>query len=173
MAAHHRHQAGEDTCAIAAQLSILSSLAGGAPSEEEAAAVAQELGIYVSGEGTRRADLGRLLQHYGVATDGPRSASVEDLARGLASGQRVLVAVNANQLWKTQRDAAGNVVPQIPPEGHAVWVSGIDCQDGEWTVIVNDPGRPDGAMHPVALADFLAAWDAFDRTAVFAGGVAS
>lgn len=170
LAGMHRAQEGEDTCAVVCQTSIMRSLDGWAPDEAVAVSIAHELGIYSPGEGTSRRALGGLLEHYGVATDGPRSSSIEELAQGLAAGKRVLVAVNANQIWRPQRDAGGGVVRQIPPAGHAVWVTGIDMQSGEWTVIVNDPGRADGAMRPIALDDFIAAWDDFDRTAVFAGG---
>jgi hypothetical protein len=170
LAGFHRRQAGEDTCAVVAQLSILESLTGSAPDEQQAASLARCLGVYTPGEGTALRDLGAMLEHHGVPVDGPRSSSVEELAQALEAGRRVLVAVNAKQIWAPLRDSAGNIVRQIPPDGHAVWVTGIDNQDGQWTVIVSDPGQTDGAMVAVALEDFVAAWSDFDRIALVAGG---
>jgi hypothetical protein len=170
LAGFHRRQAGEDTCAVVAQLSILESLTGAAPDEQQAASMARSLGVYTPGEGTALRDLGAMLEHHGVPVDGPRSSSVEELAQALNAGRRVLVAMNAKQIWTPLRDGAGNVVRQIPPDGHAVWVTGIDNQEGQWTVIVSDPGQTEGAMVAVALEDFIAAWADFDRVALVAGG---
>lgn len=164
----HRQQQGQNACAVVAQISVLESITGQRVGEADAAKRAEEMGIYAPAEGTPTRALGALLASYGVEVERREGCTVDELADALSRGDRVLVPLNAQEIWFPHRAAGGTVVPQIPPAGHAVWVTGIDCQDDRWTVLLNDSGRADGAMFAVSLDDFSQAWAEFDNLAVFA-----
>jgi hypothetical protein len=164
---YQRTQETGYTCGVVAQITVLESMTGEYVSEADARQRATEMG-WLSEDGTSLESYGKLLESYGVEVEQRSTCDITDIADALERGDRVMVAVNATEIWNPMRDANGEVVPQPPCAGHAVWVTGIDCQDGVWTVILNDSGTPDGAMEAVSLEDFTQAWSGYDNYAVIA-----
>lgn len=168
LAPFHRAQAADDTCAVVAQVSVLESVTGEYVSESDAVARAEDLGLYAPGEGTTASQIGKLLESYGVDVERREQCDLVGLAEALERGDRVIVAVNADEISRPMRDQNGDVVPQYQSGGHAVWVTGLDVQDGKLTVILNDPGTPEGAMKAVSIDDFTHAWAMYDNLAIIA-----
>ncbi|MFN9557113.1 MAG: hypothetical protein ACK56B_00830 [Dolichospermum sp.] len=161
-------QSGQNSCAVVAQISIFESITGVHISEEKACEIAQENGWFDPDIGTRPSDVGKLLNKLGVPTDQKYDGHLEDIADALEKGDRVIVALDANEIWSPMRDANGAAIEQ-PNGGHAVWVTGIDTQpDGSVKIILNDSGHPDGQMKAIDAVDFLNAWEDYSNFIVVA-----
>lgn len=164
------------SCAVATQTMVLESVTGMGLDEATLADFAASMGWFDPEIGTYPMDAGRLLEHHGLETDIYFSADITEIAEALERGDHVLVGVNAQEIWAPLRDSEGNAVQQAS-EMHSVWVTGLDqSPDGTIHVIVNDPGTPEGQMMPVALEDFVNAWEDTGNHAVIArqaaGGLA-
>jgi hypothetical protein len=173
-AAHWHFQGNEQACAVASQGSIIESLTGVPFDQAAAGQWLQAQGWYDPATGTRPEDLTRLFDAFGVPTTSG-STTVTGLWDALAAGDKVMVTLDANEIWHPQHDpATGAPLESLQPAGHAVWVTGIE-QDatGAWKVVLNDSGHEGGRAETVALADFVNAWDDYDNQAVFAGGHAA
>ncbi len=145
-------QQHDDTCAIAAQEGIIKKHTGQDPGEEALRQFASENGWYKPGDGTKGADVAKLLDSHEIPTTGPRSADMDELRGELEQGHDVIAVVDAGLLWQD----AGAI-----GEGHAVWVTGLETsQDGQVAgVFLNDSGNPDidgGGKVPAGV--FEAAW---------------
>jgi hypothetical protein len=167
-------QEGDNACAVATQTMVLEAITGAGFDEEALADLAEANGWFDPEIGTPLGAVGLLLEHHGLDTEVLFGAEIGDLAAALERGDHVLVSVNANEIWTPLRDAYGMPVQQ-PVDGHSVWVTGLDrSPDGTFHVLLNDPGTPDGQMAPVALEDFVNAWQDVDNHLVIAreaGGV--
>jgi hypothetical protein len=87
----------------------------------------------------------------------------------LQHNDRVIVGLNANEIWHPCRDSATGEPVELPLAGHAVWVTGIDQElDGSIKVILCDSGTPDGRAEAVDVADFLNAWADYGNEMVVA-----
>ena len=151
-------QAANNSCAVVAQLSIYESITGVCIPEDKACEIAQQSGCFDPETGTKPSDVGKVLNELGIPTEQKYDASLEDIADALERGERVIVGLDANEIWHPIHDANGNPVEQANA-GHAVWVTGIDTQpDGTVKIILNDSGTPNGKMSVVDAADFLNAW---------------
>ena len=113
--------------------------------------------------GTPIADMGKLLQDHGIAVDTYTNATVKDLASELAQGHKVIVAVNAEDLWKFDPALAGKVEASgSQTADHAVVISGIDTSDpNDPKALISDPGTGE-ALASYPLNDFLTAWKTSD-----------
>ena len=161
------HQAADDTCAVVAQQGILESLLHHDVSQDEIVRVAEEHGWYHPGEGTLPADMGNVLEAYGIPVERGYEYSIGDLYNALLDGHRVMVGLDANEIWFPQVGPDGLPVDQFGTNGHAVWVTGITTDDhGNLCVVVNDSGKPDGCHNLVPVDDFLNAWDDYENFAV-------
>lgn len=169
----HEQQASH-SCAVVGQEFLIDRFTGVDHTEEELAAVAEAHDWYRPGVGTPLEDVGNLLEYYDVPVERSQGESLDSLSTALSEGEGVLVALDSDELLAADpealrlADAAG-----IPGQGadHVVQVIGFDRSDpGDPRVILNDPGRPDGAGLDVPEADFLAAWDDSERFTVIAGG---
>ncbi|MFI1682870.1 hypothetical protein [Streptomyces sp. NPDC020607] len=169
----HEQQATH-SCAVVSQEFLLDRFTGVDHTEEELAAVAEAHGWYRPGVGTPLDDVGNLLEYYDVPVERSQGESLDSLASALSAGEGVLVALDSDELLAADpeslelADAAG-----IPDQGadHVVQVIGFDRSDpDDPRVVLNDPGRPDGAGLEVPEADFLRAWDDSQRLTVTAGG---
>lgn len=163
-------QGPEGACAVVAQGSIIEQLTGVPFDQARATAWLAERGWYDPVAGTRPEDLTRLLDAYGIPTT-VGAETVTGLYDALAAGRKVMVTLDANEIWHPRHDPlTGAPHEWLRPAGHAVWVTGIefDRQDG-WQVVLNDSGHPDGRASTVALADFLNAWDDYGNLTVLAG----
>ena len=167
-ATHWHHQHSNASCAVVAQAGIYESLTGHPLSEDAACHMAQQNGIFDPDTGTRPQDMGKLLDILGVPTETHWNASPADLVDALERGDKVMVAVNANEIWHPVHENSGTVVSQRPA-GHAIWVTGIErAPDGSYCVILNDSGTPNGQGEAVALMDFQHAWQEFGGEMVVA-----
>ena len=167
-AAHWHYQGPENACAVVAQGSIIESLTGHPFDQAAAVAYLESHGLYDPEHGTRLDQVGALFDLNGIAhTDGP--ADLSTLADALAHGDKVLVGLDAHEIWNPEHDASGYPIDQVQSAGHAVWVTDIG-QDahGQWQVVVNDSGQPEGAGVCVGLADFLNAWHDYGNFTVIA-----
>ena len=161
------HQAADDTCAVVAQQGILESLLHHDVSQDEIVRVAEEHGWYHPGEGTYPAEMGNVLEAYGIPVERGYEYSMGDLYTALLDGHKVMVALDANEIWHPQVAPDGLPVDQFGSEGHAVWVTGITNDDhGNLCVVLNDSGKPDGCHNLVPVDDFLNAWEDHGNFAV-------
>lgn len=166
-------QSGENSCAVVAQMSILESLTGEQLSEEAMCRMAEENRWFDPQTGTAPENVGKILDAFGVPTEQKSDASLVDIAVALERGDKVIVGLDALEIWQPIRDDAGQPVEQTLPggrnAGHAVWVTGIDQQpDGSVKLILNDSGAPDGQMKAVDAHDFVNAWNDYGNFLVVA-----
>lgn len=165
---HYWHlQTHDDTCAIVSQEFILDSLTGPRWSEDALRQDAIDHGWYTPGGGTPLEDVGNLLEEHGVAVERQTGATMQDLANSLEQGQRVIVAVNAEDIWNAANSANASLssYPGIPGQAadRAVEVIGIDDRNpARPLVVLNDPGTPHGQGEEVPLAVFEEAWASSD-----------
>jgi hypothetical protein len=163
-------QSANDDCAIRAQQFIIEQFTGQKLSEQALEQEAAANGWYAPGHGgTPIADMGKLLQDHGIPVDTFSHATVTQLADELAQGHKVIVAINAEDLWRFDPALAGQV-PTTGAQGasgsqsadHAVVVSGIDTTDPNHPkVLISDPGTGE-ALASYPLDDFLKAWKTSD-----------
>ena len=165
---HWQQQQGSSSCAVVAQISVFESITGVCMSEEQACHIADKNGWFDPDIGTRPSDVGKLLNQLGVATEQKYDATLLDIADALEKGDRIIVGLDANEIWHPMRDKFGSPIEQ-PDAGHAVWVTGIDTKpDGSVKVILNDSGTPNGKMEVVDAVDFLNAWEDYGNFLVTA-----
>lgn len=146
-----QHQS--DTCAIKAQQIVLHAF-GFNISEEALALEASSKGYYEPGKGSHPLDIGNLLDDHGVSTHAKLHANVYDLMFELAQGHKIIVGVDADELWRPSyyNDLFGEEA------NHALLVSGIDTTNPYDTrVILTDPGTGDVARS-YPINQFLDAW---------------
>ena len=147
-----------DTCAIRSQELILHDF-GIELTQEQLIAQAQANGWYTEGGGTPIEDVGKLLEINGVEISRYDNGNVYNLANELAQGHRVIVGVDADELWH------GGILQDIydtflgESANHALIVAGLDTTDpNNVKVILTDPGTGDVAKS-YPLDQFLDAWN--------------
>lgn len=146
-------QQQNDTCAIKSQQIILHTFGIDVP-ESQLTIEATQRGYYTPGFGSDAAQVGELLEDYGVGVHTREHATVYDLANELAQGHKVIVGVDADELWRPSffNDLFGEQA------NHALIVTGIDTTDpNDIRVILTDPGTGDVARS-YPMAQFLDAW---------------
>lgn len=157
-------QEAPNSCAVACQVDVLNSF-GLHVSEHDIAELAWDRGWYDPRAGTDPHSLGYVLEEFGIPVTQTYDTSLTTLFDALEHGRKVIVGLNANEIWEPQRDAFGMPLQQ-PVSGHVVWVTGIeDDSGGNLDVIINDTGQVNGRAFHVAMDDFLNAWDDFGRQA--------
>lgn len=146
-----QHQS--DTCAIKSQQIILHSFGMDIP-EEILTLEATTKGYYIPGMGSNPQDVGSLLEDHGVGTHSKTNATIYDLVFELAQGHKIIVGVDADELWRPSfyNDLFGEQA------NHALIVTGIDTSNPfDTRVIITDPGTGDVARS-YPIAQFLDAW---------------
>lgn len=157
-------QEAPNSCAIACQTDILNSF-GINVSEGQIAKLAEDRGWYDPAIGTPPQALGYVLEAYGIPVTQNYDTSLTTLKDTLDNGEKVMVGLDANEIWAPDKDFSGNPLEQ-PDAGHAVWVTGIEMKpNGELEVILNDTGQVQGRGARIAMDDFVNAWDDFGRYA--------
>jgi hypothetical protein len=154
-------QAHADSYGIRCQEFILEQFTGVELSQEALVQEAIDEGLYTPGEGTRPEDLGRLLELHGIGVHRYVEANQWQLAKELAEGHKVMVGIDAGELWGA--DSIIEVILeklgfQLSEADHAVIVSGIDTSDPDNVkVLVSDPGTGEPvASYPIE--QFIDAW---------------
>jgi hypothetical protein len=164
-----QEQTSPTSCAVVAQISVFESITGVDLSETDVCRFAEANGWYDPETGTKPDAVGEILNALGVPTEQHYDATLEELANALERGDKVIVALDANEIWTPLKDPITNALIEQSDAGHAVWVTGIDQQaDGSLKIILNDSGTPDGQMKVVDAEDFLNAWSDFSNQLVVA-----
>jgi hypothetical protein len=158
-------QESDSSCAIASQEFILDDFGksqGIDFTEEQLTQIAYDNGWYTPNSGTSMADMGKLLEAYGIPVERTTGASLDDLASRLDSGEKVMVAVDSDEIWSQGQDVTLDEYSESIPgqdANHAVQVVGIDYSGSEPMVILNDPGHPEGQGMRVPADEFVNAWN--------------
>jgi len=163
-----QEQAGSSSCAVVAQMGVYQSITGVELPEDAVCQIAAVNGWFDPNSGTSPEALGRILNAFGVTTETQYDASLNDIITALERGDKVIVALDANEIWTPLRDETGTPIEQ-EDGGHAVWVTGIDQDEqGNIKIILNDSGISDGQMKVIDGVDFINAWDDFGNHLVIA-----
>ena len=137
------------SCANACQEFIIDEFLGIDVQESDLNNYAREQN-WLRESGTGLADIGNLMELFGIETHRYMNAAFEDIQHALNNGDRVIVAVHNAALDEDWWD----IIPVLSAN-HAVEVVGIDDTDPKNVkVIVNDPGVPDGCGKVVTLDTF-------------------
>ena len=140
-----------DTCAIRSQELILKDF-GIDISQEELIQQAIDNGWYEPGQGTSALDVGKLLELNGVPVHQYENGNIFSLVNELAQGHKIIVGVDADELWYDEPDWVDNAA------NHALLVSNIDTTDpNNITVTLTDPGTGDVAK-VYSFEQFENAW---------------
>ena len=118
--------------------------------------------------------VGNLLELHGINVEQRYGSSVNELMHQLDEGHKVIVAVDAHEIWHDGAYGYSDHTPlsdygAIPglTANHAVEVIGVDTSDPDNPmVILNDPGTPDGQGLMVSVSEFESAWSASDNFVV-------
>lgn len=165
---HWECQGQTQRCAIYSQKFVIEELTGREIDIDELVAVAEENGWFVDDgmNGTAKLNMDKLLQYYGVESQIYFDADIDAVEQALNRGDKVIVAIQADQVWKGQDN---NIFSPTCTADHAVEVIAIDRTDPEHPVVVlNDSGTPDGRGEMVALETFENAWSTSDHQMVVA-----
>ena len=162
-------QGNEGICAIRSQQIILRDY-GIDVSIDELKQYAINNGWYDSGEngGTPLGYIGCLLESCNVHCRQDSGCTVYDLVNELSQGHRVIVAVDANELWadrendtwKQTKEWFTDVFKGETPN-HALVVAGVEVNPNDpedVKVILTDPGTGDLRIE-YELDDFMDAWE--------------
>jgi hypothetical protein len=161
-----REQQTPTTCAIVAQVGIYESITGKYISEYSAANYAQSKGWFDPATGTAPEDCDNILNVLGITTEqyeGPY-IDIVDIATAMNNGDKVIAAVDGNEIWNPVYDPITGEPLEQTLAGHAVWVTGIELHaDDTIDIILNDSGTPYGQMEVVDYFDFVNAWEDYDN----------
>jgi hypothetical protein len=164
-------QSYPDTCAVVSQEFILDELTGQDFTEEQLREEAIEHGLYSAG-GTPPDAVGGLLELHGIDVEREYGASLDDLKAELDAGHKVIVGVDADEIWHPEQDGDTLLTDagMLPGSdvNHAVQVIGVDLANHR--VIFNDPGTPDGRGLMVPADQFMNSWADGDNFMVHTTG---
>lgn len=150
-------QGYSDTCAVRSQQLVLNDF--GIPvTQEDLIKEATQHGWYTQGEGTPLEFVGNLLEDHGVQVNRFKDANIYNLTNELAQGHKVIIGVDANELWHNGflQEAKDSIMGNTP--NHALIVAGIDTSDTNHVqVILEDPGTGDVAK-AYPMEQFMDAW---------------
>ena len=113
---------------------VIEEMTGQEINPDELINIAIENGWYDTNDsGTAALNMDKLLEYYGIESDMSFHNDLDDIAEALASGDKVIVSVDADEYWSGETDDAFT-----PNDGanHAVEVVGIVTEDGEKKLIV-------------------------------------
>lgn len=151
-------QGDRPSCAVQSQLLLLRDF-GQMYTPEALIDFARQQGWYSPEGGTPMGCVGNILQACGIPVTRREGCNIYDIVAELRAGHRVIVGVDANELWvndeqnllkkfwqETQnrvKDAADSAAG-IPGANHALVVAGVQVDPaapGNVSVIVTDPGN--------------------------------
>lgn len=150
-----------DTCAVKSQQLILNEF-GITLTEDQCVQYCYDHGWYIPGGGTLPENVGKLLADVGIPCTQRIDANIFDLIDEIQRGHKVIVGVDANELWKD--GPVDSIIEWLrdvisgEEANHALIVAGLDYSDPENPyVILTDPGSGDAAK-PYPLDQFMDAW---------------
>ncbi len=150
-------QGDTNRCAVYSQKFVIEEITGEDVDIEELADLAEANNWFSEEGGTPILDMNRILDHFGIENEMSFHNNADDLKECLDNGGKVIVAVDADEIWYGDDDTLF-----APDEGvnHAVQVIGIDYSDPDAPmVILNDSGTPNGCGEMVPLEVFMDAWE--------------
>ncbi|MGL6339164.1 MAG: hypothetical protein ACRC80_08495 [Waterburya sp.] len=159
-----REQEADNTCAVVAQMSIYESITGEYISEASAADYAKDQGWLNPEGGTPIEYTGSLLNSLGIETTQYSNANIDTVLDAMNSGDKLMAAVDANEIWNPTYDSEGNPYEQTGTTGHTVWVTGVEWNtDDTASFILNDSGTSLGQGNVVDYWDFMNAWGDYEN----------
>ena len=169
---HYHCQEAPCSCAVAVQTDILNDF-GINVSEAEMRELGEEHGIFSETSGTPIEDVGKLLELHGIEVERGHHFDLDDLMEAKSNGEKVIIGLDANEIWNAPgcddsllETLTGGLI-DIPTAGHAVEFKGVvEDFDGQYYVVIDDPGHPHGHNVRIPLDDFDDAWDDFGHFAV-------
>lgn len=159
-------QGYNSTCAVRSQQIILRDF-GVDISQEALMNFAEQNGWFSEESGTPMAYVGYILQSQGVSVHQNINCTMYDLVNELSQGHRVIVGVDADELWHDgfmglKGDWNDLVNGETP--NHALIVAGVEVNPNDPTdvkVILTDPGSGDLRVE-YELDKFMDAWQDSD-----------
>lgn len=139
-------QPDDHSCALRSQQIILRDFGIDIPFDD-LEKIALEAGVY-SDQGTYTYDIGKVLEIAGVGMHQVDGSTIYDLTNELAQGHRVIVSVDADELWYNDT-ASGKINNWISDAirhqggNHALIVAGIEVNvedPNDVKVVLTDPG---------------------------------
>ena len=150
-------QSYPDTCAIRSQEIILRDF-GINMTQDQLIQEANDHGWYSPGGGTSADDVGKLLELHGVGVTRYDHANVYNLVSDLSAGKRIIVGVDAGELWQPGMGEELRDLVVGESANHALIVAGVDTTDpNNVKVILTDPGTGHVAKE-YPLTEFMDAW---------------
>jgi hypothetical protein len=155
------HQTTAFTCAVVSQKMILDQFgvvdpATGQPVSESLLVFEATSHGWLTDHGTSLDNMADLLELHGIPCH--HGHDWHHLIQDLSRGHQVAIAVNSNEIWTDNPWSTfmNQIMPGHPD--HAVVLKGLTVDEhGHVTVVLNDPGRPDGAGVEYPLEKFQAA----------------
>lgn len=156
-------QPDDHSCALRSQQIVLRDYGIDIPFEK-LEQLAKEYGVY-SDEGTYTYDIGKVLQIAGVGMHQVEGSTLMDLTYELAQGHRVIVSVDADELWYNDTMAGKlknwfNDVIGNQGGNHALIVAGVEVNPNDpndTKVVLTDPGAGHLRIE-YPLDQFMDAW---------------
>ena len=143
------------SCAVRCQQIIMRDYGIQIP-QDELMDYAVEKGWYNPKDGTMTKDIGNLLETCKIGTHASFDNTVYDLVKELESGHRVIVSVDASELWAEPGSDEWKFFQQMKDPNHAVIVAGARIDP-----IHPDPGRGDVFIE-YKMEHFVHAWQDSD-----------
>lgn len=150
-------QGQEPICAIRSQEMILRDFGIQIP-KEELTAYATEQGWYHGG-GTNPSDVGNLLETCNISTHSQHCDSAYDLINELKDGHRVIVGVDAHELWAEPGSEEYEYYRNLTNADHALIVTSVNIDPvnpENSTVVLTDPGN--GSIMEYDFEKFAHSW---------------
>lgn len=156
-------QPDDHSCALRSQQIVLRDFGIDIPFKD-LERIALDAGVY-SNEGTYTYDIGKVLELAGVGMHQVPGSSLYDLTNELAHGHRVIVSVDADELWYNDSftDKLKNWLNDaftVQGGNHALIVAGVEVNPNnpkDINVVLTDPGTGDLRIE-YPINQFMSAW---------------
>ena len=156
-------QPDDHSCALRSQQIVLRDFGIDIPFKD-LERIALDAGVY-SNEGTYTYDIGKVLELAGVGMHQVPGSSFYDLTNELAQGHRVIVSVDADELWYNDSftDKLKNWLNDaftVQGGNHALIVAGVEVNPNnpkDINVVLTDPGTGDLRIE-YPINQFMSAW---------------
>lgn len=150
-------QGDTNRCAVYSQKFVMEELTGQEVDIEDFCDIAEANGWFTEEGGTPFNDVGNILEYMGLNVEQSDGHTIEDIEHCLESGGKVIVGVDADEIWSGESDDFFG--PGMDPD-HALQVIGLDYSNpDEPMVILNDSGAANGCGAMVTLDVFMEAWE--------------